>query len=56
MIYWCIKNVVVVICFTILAIIFDTWWIALFSALFMSDYKETPINNSKIETKDDKGE
>ena len=41
MLYWCIKNSIVMICFTILAIVFDAWWIALFGALFMNDYKET---------------
>ena len=54
MLYWCIKNSIVIICFTVLAIVFDTWWIVLGAALFISDYKETPINNSK--TKDEKGE
>ena len=52
MLYWCIKNIVGIICFTILAIKFDAWWIVLFSALFMSDYKETPINNESNNTKE----
>lgn len=34
---WAIKNSVCVICWTTLAIIFNTWWIALFGLLFMSD-------------------
>lgn len=29
-----LKNIIVIICFTILAIVFDKWWIVLFSALF----------------------
>lgn len=38
MIYWAwaIKNAACVICFTILAIVFDKWWVALFALLFMS--------------------
>jgi hypothetical protein len=31
-----IKNSISLICFTILAIIFNKWWIIFFSALFMS--------------------
>ena len=29
-----LENCVVAICFTILAALFDKWWIALFSALY----------------------
>ena len=36
---WAIKNCTVVICWTVLAIIFNKWWIALFAVLFMSDLK-----------------
>lgn len=32
--YLLIKNSVVVICFTLLAVRFDKWWIALFALLF----------------------
>ena len=32
----CIKNVAVIICFTVLAIHFGHWWIALFSILVFS--------------------
>lgn len=35
------KNVVCVICWTILAIYFNKWWIALFSALFLSGVQTT---------------
>lgn len=51
MAWWCIKNSIAMICFTVLAIIFDHWWVALFGALFLSDYKETPVNKNKIEDK-----
>lgn len=36
--YWAvaIKNSICVICWTILAIIFGKWWIALFGALFLT--------------------
>lgn len=39
--YLLIKNSVVVICFTLLAIHFDKWWIVLFSAFFVTfvEYK-----------------
>jgi len=31
-----IKNSIAIVCFTILAIIFQKWWIVFFSALFLS--------------------
>ena len=34
-----IKNIVTIICFTILAIIFKHWWIIFFSLLFMAEVK-----------------
>ena len=34
-----IKNIVAIICFTILAVVFKKWWIALFSLLFYSIFK-----------------
>lgn len=36
---WAIKNSICVICWTVLAVVFNTWWIALFGALFLSDLK-----------------
>lgn len=36
-----LKNIVPMICFTILAIIFKYWWISLFSILFWSSPKMT---------------
>lgn len=36
---WAIKNSTVMICFTVLAIIFDKWGIALFAGLFLSDLR-----------------
>ena len=44
----CIKNMVVVICFTALAIVFEEWWIVLFSMLLMTSYER------KIPYKEDK--
>ena len=35
----CIKNMVVVVCFTVLAIVFEKWWIALFSMFLMTSYE-----------------
>ena len=34
-----IKNLITIVCFTILAIVFCKWWIVLFSALFMTGLK-----------------
>lgn len=34
-----IKNAVAMVCFTVLAIVFNKWWISLFSALFWSSLK-----------------
>ena len=33
---WAIKNSIVVIAWTVLAIVFNKWWIALFAALFVN--------------------
>ena len=35
-----IKNIVSIICFTILAIMFNYWWIIFFSLLFMLKVEE----------------
>lgn len=31
-----VKNIIALICFTILAIVFNKWWIVFFSLLFWS--------------------
>lgn len=36
---WAIKNSICMICWTILAIVFNNWGIALFSLLFMSSFR-----------------
>ena len=41
------KNSICVICWTVLAVIFGKWWIALFAVLFMSSYK-TGINYYRV--------
>ena len=33
---WAIKNSICVMCWTVLAIVFNKWWIALFGALFIT--------------------
>lgn len=33
---WAIKNSVVMICWTVLAVVFGKWWIALFATLCLS--------------------
>lgn len=63
---WAIKNSVSVICWTILAIKFNTWWIALFAVFFISSLqtnvlkyricdgcgKHSPYSNSHNEALD----
>lgn len=34
-----LKNSIALICWTVLAVIFRHWWIALFSLLFMAEVK-----------------
>lgn len=41
------KNSICVICWTVLAVIFSKWWIALFAALFMTSY-ETVRNYYRV--------
>lgn len=36
---WAIKNSICMICWTILAIVFNKWWIALFDLLFLSYFQ-----------------
>ena len=36
---WAVKNSVVVICWSVLAIWFGKWWVALFGILFLSNLK-----------------
>lgn len=33
---WVIENIVIMICFTVLAIVFNRWWIIFISALFVN--------------------
>lgn len=40
----CIKNIIVLICFTVLAIVFKKWWIVLFSILL---YTTVSIGDDK---------
>ena len=42
-----LKNIATIICFTILAIVFDKWWIVLFSALFCSYISKESDNNER---------
>ena len=34
-----IKNIIAIICFTILAIIFNKWWIIFFVIIFMTNFE-----------------
>lgn len=42
-----IKNIVAIICFTILAIYFDRWYIALFSLLFLTLFDDNEKKGRK---------
>ena len=39
-----LKNSICVICWTVLAILFNKWWIALFALLFLTSYSEQVSN------------
>ena len=41
---WAIKNCTAIICFTVLALTFNKWWIVLFALLFLNDLKAAHIN------------
>ncbi len=43
-----IKNIVAIICFTILSIVFNHWWIVFFSLLFLTTFE------GKEENEDDR--
>lgn len=36
---WVIRNVAAIICWTVLAMHFDKWWLALLSVFFLSSIK-----------------
>ena len=38
---WAVKNSVDIVCWTLLAVFFGKWWIALFAALFVNDMKSS---------------
>ena len=40
---WATKNCVCITCWTLLAVAFGKWWIALFALLFMSDLKGVKV-------------
>ena len=44
---WALKNTICVICWTVLAILFNKWWILFFALLFMSDF-ETKYKSYRI--------
>lgn len=45
---WAIKNIVAIICWVVLAIVFNKWWVALFGALFISDLKYQKPNTYRV--------
>lgn len=48
-----IRNIIVLICFTILAIFFNKWWIVLFSMLFWVSVAKDKEEKDKEEEKED---
>ena len=34
-----LKNIIAIICFTILVIVFDKWWIIFFSIIFLTFFE-----------------
>lgn len=47
--YYIIENIVIIICFTILSILFGKWWIIFFSVLFLNCHKaRDSINEAPI--------
>lgn len=34
-----LKNIIAIICFTVLAIVFDKWWIIFFSIIFLTAFE-----------------
>lgn len=50
-----IKNCVAIICFTILAIVFNKWWIIFFAYLFLTSYTRTETEE-KESNKNDKND
>lgn len=44
-IYWvvAIKNILVLVCFTVLSIVFHKWWLVFFSAFFIASVKHLPV-------------
>jgi len=46
---WALKNIVVIACWTALAIFFGKWWIALFAGLFTSKLERSTSNDKEME-------
>lgn len=45
---WVIKNSIAIICWTLLAIFFGKWWIALFGLLFLSNLSTKVAGTCRI--------
>ncbi len=48
-----LQNAVVIICFTILAIIFKKWWLTLFSIIFWNNFRFKLEEDGDKEMEDD---
>ena len=47
MIVCALYNIAVIVCFTLLAIHFDHWWIVLFSLLLFAQYHSEDLDNEE---------
>ena len=45
---WAVKNIMCVVCWTVLAIVFNKWWIALFGLLFMNGFKQQQMQYYRV--------
>ena len=52
---WAIKNSICVVAWVVLAVMFNKWWIALFSVLFMSDLKIKTNPNDALKFAEENG-
>jgi len=58
---WALKNSTVMVCWTVLAVYFGKWWIALFAALCFSSFERlthglNPDGTNKLEGEDEKAD
>lgn len=50
---YCLRQITMLICLTILAIVFNKWWIILFSILISSDFHYSSDNEKEKHKEED---